>query len=927
MEPTLVSLIHSQLATIDTMYDYVLNNKITTCKYGRDDIIQFIHLYLSYLEINEYKYKNQHLIKHLSEIYDIFNYNSNLIKPRMTDPTYYRFIKKVTSSINCQTILKKSNLDIFKINDIEELIINTSERGSCITFIFLYNYILKKHDSMLTNEFRNSLFYNSLSNSDDRLYKYLLNMNKENQFIIITSPLDFMSIISNVFRKHIPIKYLLRRLKHINTIVNLDGYFTDMIIHCKVHDNSFDLISKIITYYYKEQELSDEILLTLVESSYLNYNDFDYINSEKAVLSIYNRLNTNCKNTFIMYLAYRHNTTYNLKLNIKNKKDIPSIDKLEMLISKDFFSSIEYDIANDIIKIYKPNDVMRVLAKCIAWSNEKMITFLFPYIKYFNPLYFENQQYIVKINKCLLYLRLYIRKIRKRNNISKKLFNIALLNEMTQLKPSCKRIFKDGTNFFKNKKQQFNTTPPYHIVPGQLNYLKNNFYLKEKSDGVLTYELPRNIYPPIHFINKIKAEYIESLDLYLVYDIDINMQIEERYNYLRKLHPFTSMCKDINDSMINIINTERENLSNFLSQPYETYRWYPKAAWKICNNEKLIEELNNIINDKSKNIKWLCDEGPVKNDGFIITPLNGDREIKIKPKHLMTIDLLYKNNTWVDRENTIYHNIKYSDVHLSDNTIWRCYPVDNMYEPREIRFDKVKPNKKQVINNIICLSKIEYKNIYPSIYHTKSEQSYSYEWNKIITINNNCIKKMLKLLPCKNILDLGCGNGKILNFVSEFKSYMGIDMDVNMLAKNVSKLMNDNINFNYMDLSIDWNYNKWNELESNYDTVVAINSLQHFCSDIFWEQLNQVTTKNSKMLFNLVDMDNIKYEFDNSYMERIDKQVKYKFTPIHINEMTEPYIDNINSIIEKYNWKVISEYIDNTTLLPHYYKWYVIIRF
>ena len=935
-EPVIISLINSQDLTIDTIYDFVSTNKISCDKFKKHDILHFIQIYLVNLGLNVYKYKNQHLTKHLFEIYSIFNYNNDIIEPPKICSIYYDFIKLVTSSINCQNILKKCNLSIFNSHAMEQLLLNTSERGSCISFLFLHDYIKINHNDLLTNEFKNTIFYNSLGNSDDRLYKMLLDANIKNPFINISSPLDYISIISNIFRIHISPKYILRRLKHISTIVNLDEYFSDMITHSKIHNYPISLIDKIVKYYYTNQELSDEILVILAESTYnLNHNESDnsYINKEKAVLSIYNKLNTNYdRNTFIIYLVHIHYTSYNLKMNIKNKKDIPSVDKLGLLMHKEFFASVDYNVIIDIMKMYQPVDIMKTIGKSLNWGNDGMITYIFPYIKYFNPVHFEDQQFIIKLNKCLLYLRLYIRKIRRRSNLSKKIFNLALLNEMTQLKPSNKPIFRDGTQFFKNKKQQFNTLPPYHIYPGQLNQLKN-FYIKEKSDGILTYELPRDIYPPVNFINKIKAEYIESLDLYLVYDIDINMQIEDRYSYLRNLHSSTSKYKSKTitnvESMIDLINIERTILKDFLSQPYDTYRWYPKAAWKVIS-ENLIEELNNIINDKSIYIKWLCSEGPIQNDGFIITPLNGDREIKIKPKHLMTIDLLYKNNTWLDRENNIYHNIKCSDVQLSDNTIWRCYPVENStkHEPREIRFDKIKPNKKQVIDNILCLSKIEYKNVYPSIYHTKIEQHYSelyLEWNKIITINNNCMKKMVKLLPCKNILDLGCGNGKILKYISDFKSYMGIDMDVNMLAKGAFNT-NTNIHFNNMDLSIDWKANKWNELDSNYDTVIAVNSLQHFCSDIFWEQLNQVTTKNSKMLFNLVHMDKIRYEFDDSYMERIDNLVKYKFTPIHINEMTEPYIDNINSIIEKYNWKIISEYVDNTTLLPHYYKWYIIIR-
>ena len=49
-----------------------------------------------------------------------------------------------------------------------------------------------------------------------------------------------------------------------------------------------------------------------------------------------------------------------------------------------------------------------------------------------------------------------------------------------------------------------------------------------------------------------------------------------------------------------------------------------------------------------KDLDFICDNGNYKNDGLIIVPLNGLNEIKMKPKSLMTIDLLQKNNKYWD---------------------------------------------------------------------------------------------------------------------------------------------------------------------------------------------------------------------------------------------------------------------------------------
>ena len=457
--------------------------------------------------------------------------------------------------------------------------------------------------------------------------------------------------------------------------------------------------------------------------------------------------------------------------------------------------------------------------------------------------------------------------------------------------------------------------------------------MREKADGVQVNILPSNIYPDFPSKYKIKAEYIDYLDLYLVYDIDINMNIMDRYNYLRQLHPYFTCTESIKKDLHYSIDYERENLKLFLDKPYCGYRWYPKAAWEVkCD---LTEFFTDILNstDSYLNSKWF--DGPIKNDGFIITPLNGNREIKIKPKYLLTIDLLYTENKWIDRDGFEY-KIECRDIELSNNTIWRCYPVytsaDNthiVYEPREIRYDKVKPNTRKVVNNIINLGLFEHKYSYESIYRDKFNSN-TCNWVEIVSTTNSIITKMIKKLQCVNVLDLGCGNGKILKYINhnKLKNYYGIDLDINMLAKAINFNNLDNITFNLLDLSKDWDQKgSWYTMDKNikYETIFAINSLQHFCSDIFWEQLNQITIKNTKMLFNLVDMENnSQYDFEDSYIKRSDNVITYYFSPVHTKEMSEPFY-SIDHFLEKYGWTIIEEY-KSDTLLHQCYKWFVIIK-
>ena len=55
------------------------------------------------------------------------------------------------------------------------------------------------------------------------------------------------------------------------------------------------------------------------------------------------------------------------------------------------------------------------------------------------------------------------------------------------------------------------------MLPGEIELI-DNFLIREKADGELVYKLPSNIEPPFNMKCNIKAEYIEELDLYLVFD-------------------------------------------------------------------------------------------------------------------------------------------------------------------------------------------------------------------------------------------------------------------------------------------------------------------------------------------------------------------------------------------------------------------------
>ena len=285
-----------------------------------------------------------------------------------------------------------------------------------------------------------------------------------------------------------------------------------------------------------------------------------------------------------------------------------------------------------------------------------------------------------------------------------------------------------------------------------------------------------------------------------------------------------------------------KNLERFLEEDYDSYRWYPKAAWEVCNlDNEFIDKLYSFINLETPVskplINWVCNQGPYVNDGLIVTPLNGDREIKLKPNELMTIDLLYKNSKWLDGNNFEYSRFIKNEEELDfiNNTIWRCYPVSGFFVPREIRYDKVKPNPRNVVNTIMNLVKINFTTEkVDSLYYTNDNFTLNSEWKNIGNENKRIISNILQKvnIASANILDLGCGTGKLLKMIKKFKFYYGIDYDINILTNIVQKYNSHHRVFNYLDLSIEWNSipNKWMEFDFNqkFDTIFCIYSIVVF---------------------------------------------------------------------------------------------------
>lgn len=897
------------------------------------ELLTQVLIYITSNNVTNYKYKYDANFKYLEYMYNKYissNINKNYINTyhhNFIDFFEYLQIIKGSEKILYSMI---DNIKFIRSNSMNKIISKALKYGTLPIVDFWIKYIRQNNSELFSSLEYHFVFYNT----DDRVYKYITSIPEFNIKNIYSFVYKSINIIFS--NKNIPDKYILRRIKKLSSLHKFDKIIFDTIVSSC---NNFKLLITIFKYnnaseyYINDNSVNYYNFLThkyFLNDNANNYYDIDYdyfFNNIKILENYFSSFTIDCfvLNVFNSYCdsSKCRLLEYKLKNGIECKdKFISYLDKITMfsgIFNKYFYNILPYEIVNSLAigrmeplepHIYNLGNFKYIdISDCD--SNKKNIC--------------------IKHNLLLFHIKVFIRKKEKYYNLYKKYNNIriaAIINSYVKKYTPTNVLFERY---------------PYSYYPTILNSLKSKIIISEKADGELVYNLPKNaIFPDVNFTDKIKAEYIEDLDLYLVFDIDNGMKPTERYNYLRNLHPYTK------NTLINIIDfkrlkeyieNERRLFEAFLNEPYISYRWYPKAAWIIHNiTPEYIDILNSMTTPGNDLMNYITNEGPYKNDGIIISPLNGDREIKLKPRNLLTIDLKFTGFDWVDNDNFTYNDIikmPTTDIILKENLIYRCYPIDNTtYEPREIRMDKKKPNPRNVVNNIMCLYNIDYSKKYPYIYNQLNKYiNCDTIWNKIIEANNNVITKFINMNSNDTILDLGCGKGKILKFVKNYNKYYGMDYDMNSISRaNILYNSPKNI-FNYINLAGEWNKteNKLYQIDHNikYNTIYCINSLMHFCTELFWEQLDKMVMIGTKLNFNIVNNSLESYYFDTkSYIVRNNDMVKYFFEYIHINEMSEQFINKemLQYYLDKYNWKIEYVYTSDKELL-RYYDWYCVVKY
>ena len=879
-------------AEADILLNLYNNNKISTFDFKKFKNAD-LNILVSFIEIVSIKIFMNQKHKSFNKNFKL-SYYSNLVsllvnvvltnihKDQIFKQNIIYFLYILTIIEHGHKFLKQiKNILVFENEDLKKEILNiSSTKGGFPAFLFWINFL--KIDILKDNN--NYIIINSINNSDDRLYKWTLEKIKENKSMLFHKNNIIKQMITNLLSSLIPTKHKLKKLKILSENCNLKPYLNVMLNNVTWSD--FSIVKKLFKYYYHKPITFDEIS-DIITNYYLD------LPSTEDYKTIYNKLITEQeKFYFQLIMMLRIIDDFGPENDINklyfNKNDlIKNSTTIFNIITKTINESYNDDFTkiDTLDKLFNhETQGKKLLGTAIK------ILYKYDFFKHvFHKLYFENGLYNyldnniiflislskfvpinningIKINKILHFLRLIVKKNTKSKIQNFQLKFFPVINELLNFKPSSKPILSKGSYNWQLSNQQFTNLPPRHLLPYEFN-IYNNFLIREKVDGILINNLSTNIYPECNdLINYcIKAEYIENIDLYFIFDIDKpNTTIIERYNEIRFNHPYTNKTKleivSSTEELIKFIKNERIIFNKFLEETKKhQIRWYPKVAFLVnnCLEEFKKDIIQNIIvNCNTKLSKFINEEAEYKCDGLIISPINSNntRDIKIKPKNMMTIDLLYDGLNWLDKEKNKYGSIIMILTKPKQGKIYRCYPIDNdKYQAKEIRFDKRYPNNFDVINVIQTIYKYDWSNL-----------NYSkYDWSKLYSIKK--LKKQSEIFTeqiekispelNKNWLDLGCGKCILTDIIKKYspKKYVGLDSNIDDLLYSINQNNNDWINLSICDLKENWFENsKWYNIKNiKFDYIIINWSIMNlFETRQFKKCLTEVSKYDTKIIFN-----------------------------------------------------------------------------
>lgn len=411
------------------------------------------------------------------------------------------------------------------------------------------------------------------------------------------------------------------------------------------------------------------------------------------------------------------------------------------------------------------------------------------------------------------------------------------------------KTLKNIIHIYPNVNKHIIKSNPCNSTLKNIAGLSNNFYITEKADGIKTELDMTNCYPSIDYfeimdefnLDSVKCEQliINNTTVYIVIEsFAINNYLRNHHKYVKELKTDFSLDNTIYE------RTEAESFKNYINHNKHKSKclWWPKIVWSISKTD-LYNDFINI-----KNLSYTIFE----TDGWIL--LDGDSTIKLKPDSHITLDLLFRNNSFYYHNSIKFKNIFY-DKSLTNNSIvngvYRCYynKINKIWYLGEKRPDKVLPNNKYIVEEIENYFKYEWTIedilVFDNIpkYYERNDFSFV---DRNITYLNRLICKTCKK---KDILDIGCGfSSNKTKRISGCNKYHGFDCDISMM-ENTNEFSLVNINDNWTKYTT-----KQNIYLGNIDIVLMLNTI-HYCSDHnkLIQNLSQVCKSGTKIVIKFLN--------------------------------------------------------------------------
>lgn len=936
----------------------------------------------------------------------------------------FKFLEKKTNTLENKILWYKSDSVFNHLYD-------TSRYGNILNYLFLEEKTSALNIINLDFHISQSedIFSNMCCNPDMRLMKHFL----QNHSKIYNFNTNIIAILRNILSSHIPFKYQMRRLKLLNDHYNLIPHYHVMISDFNTLTyKGFITISK---YYYKNPifnlqdssfNIFDNITQMLIKFNQTEETDIlkefykiftsVHINDFKQIIkNIYTK---NCINSKIL-------DSLNNQLKSDNYTDLLDINKLLSTSERNNqifnhikqitqYSCINSNTSNEStqcnnceckIKLCSWNSLSYFLGSpnfydsttatsflnsipvFSLYNNDNIIIYLVLLIKVtFKMPTNVNKNTLNSISKGIRIRSLLKRALfRKINNSRKKQkinFKIVLNNLLT-FKPNYDiPVLSNGSCLFRKSKQKLEKHKyPIHIDPCQMVWIsKKDCFLREKADGIYTDSISFQHYPKVNIFNTnvIKSEFLEDDNLHLVFDIDLDDNISDRYQYLRKAHPFTKDAVEIEqvtniDQFKSLLTAERARFSAFKNHVENNDIvdpiWYPKAAWFIKANSHLIFDITRIITNMndSSDYDFLINQTEFPIDGYIIQPMDGSTEAKIKPNDQMTVDLLFDGTKWLTREKRQITNMNCKEIKLTKN-IWRCYWIDGNWIPREIRWDKKIPNPNHIVDYLTNYNQnkwlVDDVLKFETSYYVGNNSDIGFHMIKTFQKQRDIQLYMFEQENCKmnsKWLDIGCGKGNSIKNINHFNPshYIGFDNDPYCVWESNLRHSTQFHNFTLYDFSLKQDQNQFVstvKINEVFDYIVC-NFVLHYAAkskDIWnrWiEQINNKSKSGTILFINFMDYDklikvvdnNEFYLDDKSYIKLLaDSELNYqicstwaeiKFDWVHPEPIREPVVTK-DTVITEFScngWELqnefhLNDYTTKYSTFSSIYTWLTLIK-